>query len=161
MTKLAKGDFILTIDADMQHRTANLIKIYQELQNNDVVIGFRKERRKADNFVRIISSKVANYVRNKVLREDFRDAGCFLRGFRKDCPKGLILYRGMQVFIPSLMKMAGFRIKEIAVEVFPRRWGLSKYNIRNRLWKELLTLLIVRWMQKNRLQYKIKEILDN
>jgi hypothetical protein len=134
--------------------------VYQELQNNDVVLCSRVNRQQADGFIKVASSKIANYIRNKVLEEDFVDVGCFLRGFKKDCIKDLALYRGLQVFIPSLMKMAGFRIKEIPVETSPRRYGRSKYNIRNRLWKELKALLVVKWMKKNRLNYKIKFISD-
>jgi len=54
--------------------------------------------------------------------------------------------------------MRGFRIKELPVNHFSRRIGRSKYNIRNRLLKGLTALLVVRWMQKNRLDYKLNKI---
>lgn len=158
--RYAKGDFILTIDADLQYRTADLIRLFQELESKDVLICYRINRLKADGFIKTVSSKIANYVRNKVLGENFSDVGCFLRGFRRDCLKDIVLYRGFQVFIPSLMKMAGFQIKEIAVEISPRRFGYSKFNIRNRIWKELIALLVVKWMQKNRLRYKTEQVLE-
>jgi dolichol-phosphate mannosyltransferase len=150
------GKIILTMDADLQYRTADLIRIVQELQLecNDVVVGYRINRREADGFIKAFSSKTANYVRNITLGEHVRDAGCFLRGFRKECLENLVLYQGFQVFISSLMNMAGCRIKEIPVQVFPRRFGRSKFNIRNRLWKELLALLVVMWLKRKRLTYK-------
>ncbi|MCM8827129.1 MAG: glycosyltransferase family 2 protein [Candidatus Omnitrophica bacterium] len=152
----AKGDFILTMDADLQYDCRELVRIIQELKDNDVVICSRINRVKADGFIKVLSSKIANYVRNKVLGENFKDVGCPLKGFRKDCVKDLVLYRGFQVFIPSLMNMRGFKIKEIEVETYSRRWGKSKFNIRNRLWKTLIALLVIKWIQKNRLNYKIK-----
>lgn len=154
----AAGKIILTMDADLQYRTADLIKIVRELQDNDVVLGYRINRIEADGFIKTLSSKIANYLRNMVLGECFRDGGCFLRGFKRECLKDLVLYQGFQVFIPSLMSMAGFRIKEIPVQVSARRFGRSKFNIRNRLWKEFLALLVVAWCKRKRLAYKIHSI---
>lgn len=154
----AAGKIILTIDADLQYRAADLTKIIQGLQDNDVVFGYRINRIEADGFIKVLSSKIANYVRNTVLGESFRDVGCFLRGYKRECLKDLVLYQGFQVFIPSLMNMAGFRIKEIPVKVSRRRVGRSKFNIRNRLWKGLLALLVIAWCKRKRLMYKIHSI---
>jgi glycosyltransferase involved in cell wall biosynthesis len=151
----AKGDFILTVDADLQYDLNDLIRILRELEYNDCVISYRFNRREVDGFIKYISSKIANYVRNKILGENFKDVGCFLAGYKKECLDKLVFYRGFQVFIPSLLNMLGFRIKEIGVRVYPRKYGKSKYNIRNRLFKEFLALLVIKWMQKNRLKYKI------
>jgi glycosyltransferase involved in cell wall biosynthesis len=154
----ATGKIILTIDADLQYRTADLLRVVQELQDNDVVLGYRINRSEVDGFIKALSSQIANYVRNMVLRESFHDVGCFLRGFKRECLKELVLYQGFQVFVPSLMNMAGFRIKEIPVQVSARRFGRSKFNIRNRLWKEFLALLVVAWCKRKRLAYKIRSI---
>lgn len=151
----ARGDFILTIDADLQYNPRDLIRIFKELENNDVVITYRVNRRIVDGNIKFIASKIANHIRNKVLKENFKDVG-FLRGYRKKCLDRLVLYRGFQVFIPSFLNMEGYRIKEIEVESYPRRYGKSKYNIKNRLFRELFALMIVKWMQKNRLKYRIK-----
>lgn len=80
--------------------------------------------------------------------------------FRRENLKNLVLYRGFQVFIPSLMKMNGFKIKEIPIKCFPRCFGHSKFNIRNRIWREFLALLVVKLMQKNSLNYKIRKIYE-
>lgn len=152
----AHGNFVLTIEADLTYDVGDLMRILNELENSDVVIGYRCNRKDTDGYVKHISSKVANYIRNKLLREDFKDAGCFLRGYKKGCLKEVILYKGFQVFMCSLMKMRGYKVKEIKIEVYPRIYGKSKYNIRNRLFKELGALLIVRWMQDHSLSYKIK-----
>lgn len=88
----ARGDFILTIDADLQYDPNDLIRILNELEGCDVVACYRSERRCADGYIKFISSKIGNYVRNKVLKENFKDAGCFLRGYREKCLDRLALY---------------------------------------------------------------------
>lgn len=150
----AKGDFILTIDADLQYDPKDLIRIFEELKNNDVVICHRINRRNSDGCIKDLSSKIANYIRSMVLKEDFTDVG-FLKGFRRECLEGLFLYDGFEVFVASLMNIAGWRIKKIDVELSSRKYGKSKYNIRNRFFKRAVALMIVKWMKDNRLKYKI------
>lgn len=152
---IAKGKYILVLDADLQYDPKDLVRILDGLNNYDVVVGYRVNRKEADGYIKYLSSKIANYFRRKVLKEGFIDAGCFLRGYRKECISKLILYKGFNVFIISLLGMSGCRVKEIEVKVYPRRYGYSKYNIRNRLIKELLALFVVNWMKRNRCDYKI------
>lgn len=154
----SEGKFVISIDADLQTDCNDIIRILEELKSNDVVMGFRYNRREADGLIKFVSSRIANYVRNKILHEDIKDAGCFLRGYKRECLDKLILYRGFQVFTPSLLNMAGFKIKQIDVKCFPRRYGKSSYNISNRIIKELLALFTVRYMKTNTLRYKIKHI---
>jgi glycosyltransferase involved in cell wall biosynthesis len=115
----AKGDYILTIDCDLQESPDDLVKIFNELQNSDVVIGRRINRLEVDGLIKFISSKIANYVRNKVLKEDFADAGCFLRGYRRECIEKLQLYTELHVFVGSLLRMQGFRIKKPLLKLVP------------------------------------------
>ena len=152
----ARGNFILTMDADLTYDVSDLIRILNELKNSDVIIGYRCNRKETDGLIKHISSKAANYIRNKLLGENFKDAGCFLRGYRKECIEKITLYKGFQVFMCSLMKTRGYKVREIEVRTYPRIYGKSKYNIRNRLFKGLVALLIVRWMQSHLLSYKIK-----
>lgn len=153
----AKGEYILTMDADLQNDANDLIRILEELHKNDVVIGNRINRKACDGFIKFISSKIANFVRNKVLKEDFKDVGSPLRGYRRGCLKDLISmkYEEFYVFTISLLNMAGYQIKEIPVKTYRRKYGKSNYNIRNRLFKTLIALLVVKWLQNNRLRYKI------
>jgi hypothetical protein len=53
--------------------------------------------------------------------------------------------------------MEGYKITEILVNHFPRRYGLSKYDIRNRLFKSFRDLLAARWMKKRKLNYRISK----
>lgn len=106
-----QGDFVLTIDADMQVRPSELKKVYAELKDYDAVVGWRNCRIKSDGFIKAISSMIANYIRRIFLGEEFRDSGCPIKGFRKYVIKDLVLYKSFEWFIFSLLKMKGYRIK--------------------------------------------------
>lgn len=151
--KAAEGKIILTIDADLQYDPRDLLRIIKELDNNDVdaVLGRRINR--TSGFFKNTSSKAAIFVRNVLLREFYQDSS--LAGYKKTAIKNLTLYAGTQVFIPTLLKMQGCRIKEINVKEYPRKHGKSKYNIRNRIFSGLFALFVVRWMKANKLKYKI------
>jgi len=153
--KAAKGEFVLTMDADLTYDIRDCLRILDALSDSDAVIGVRSNRKAVDGMIKFISSKIANLARNAVLKEDFKDAGCALRGFRSIALKDLLLYRGTQVFIISLLHMQGYKIKEIGVKCYPRKYGKSKYNIRNRILKELFALFAVWYMKFRRLHYNI------
>jgi len=155
--RAARGEFILTIDADLHFNVKDFIRILKELENYDVVIGYRVNRRRVDGYVRFTASKIANYARNKVLNENFKDTGCFLRGFRRECISKLELCKGGgQLFVISLLNMKGYRIKEIPIKVYPRKFGKSKYTVKKMLFETLPILLMVKLKQKNLLKYKIE-----
>ena len=101
--------------------------------------------------------EVANRVRNWVSNENVRDSGCTFRAFRRDCLRGLILYRGFHRFIPTLLKMRGYRVIEVPVAHRPRRFGRSKYGILNRVVGASLDLLVVRWMKARLFHHEVVE----
>jgi hypothetical protein len=114
----------------------------------DCVCGTRVESRsRGDNFIRVASSRIANWVRNKLSDENISDAGCTFRAFRRECVNKLKLYRGLHRFIPTLLKMEGFSVTEIPVSNNPRLHGESKYGVWNRLFKSFHDLLAIRWMK--------------
>jgi len=154
--RAARGEFILTIDADLHFNVKDFIRILKELENYDVVIGYRINRRQVDGYVRFTASKIANYVRNKVLNESFKDTGCFIRGFRRTCLNKLELCKRGQNLMISLLNMKGYRIKEIPVKVYPRKFEKSKYTVKKMLFEALPALLLVKLKQKNLLKYKIE-----
>jgi dolichol-phosphate mannosyltransferase len=155
--KHAKGEIIVTIDADLQYAPQDLLRIIDELERSDIDAVFGKRINRASGFVKTICSKVAVFVRNAVLRETYQD--CSLAGYKKICLRDLVLYGETQVFIPALLIMEGRKIKEINVREYPRKYGKSKYGIRNRFLKGLHALLVVKWMKSNKLKYKIAETL--
>ena len=107
--------------------------------------------------MRRISSWVANRTRNLISDESIQDSGCTFRAFRRECLRGLVLYRGFHRFIPTLLKMRGYRVIEVPVRSRPRRFGQSKYGVLNRIFVATADLLVVRWMKNRLLRYEVAE----
>jgi glycosyltransferase involved in cell wall biosynthesis len=160
--RAARGKYVMTMDADLQNDPADIPKFLTALAENwDCVCGTRVATRgKGDNFIRVGSSRIANWVRNKLSDEQISDAGCTYRAFKRECVDKLKLYRGLHRFIPTLLKMEGFTVTEIAVTNNPRLHGESKYGVWNRLFKSFRDLLAIRWMKSRILGYKIAQDLD-
>ncbi len=144
--RAAKGEVIATLDADLQNDPADLPRLLAELEDCDVVCGVRQNRR--DGWLRRVSSRIANGVRNRLTDESITDVGCSLRVFRRTLVEDLPLFTGMHRFLPTLLRLQGGRIREVPVHHRPRLHGESKYGVRNRLWVGLADLFAVRWMQR-------------
>jgi glycosyltransferase involved in cell wall biosynthesis len=153
--KAARGRHVVTMDADLQNDPHDIPRLLSALKEWDAATGWRVRR--DDPWTKRISSKIANAVRNALSREEIRDSGCTFRAFRRDCLRGLVLYRGFHRFIPTLLRMQGYRVVEVPVNHRPRRFGKSKYGIRNRAWSAFKDLLVVRWMKDRQLNYEITE----
>lgn len=153
--KAARGRIIVTMDADLQNDPADIPVLLEALQEYDMVCGWRYQRQ--DPWIKLVSARIANAVRNWITQEQIRDTGCSLKAYRRECLASLKLFTGMHRFLPTLVKMEGFRVTEVKVRHHPRRHGKSKYNIRNRLVSSFLDCLAVAWMQKRALRYKIVE----
>ena len=151
----ARGDVVVTLDADLQNDPADIPRVLRDLVGVDAVVGVRHRRR--DSLVRRISSRVANFVRNRLSDERIQDTGCSLKAYRREALGRLVLYDGMHRFLPTLLKMEGFRVRETAVGHRARRHGASKYGIRNRLLPSFQDLLAVRWMKRRKLRYEVKD----
>jgi glycosyltransferase involved in cell wall biosynthesis len=153
--KAARGKVIVTMDADLQNDPKDIPELLKNLESWDVVCGIRQRRK--DSFVRIISSRIANYTRNKLTYEQINDVGCSLRAFKTECIKGLKLYNGMHRFLPTLFKLDSWTVKEIPVSHRPRQAGQTHYGINNRLFRGLRDIFAVRWMRSRWINYQIEE----
>ena len=151
----ARGNIIVTMDADLQNSPSDIPLLLTAIKDYDVVCGWRHKRN--DPWIKKISSKVANSVRNSLSEESIADTGCSLKAFRRECFKGIKLYNGMHRFFPTLMKMEGFSVTQVKVGHYPRIHGHSKYNISNRLFASFKDLLAIRWMKKRQINYDIIE----
>ncbi|MDR1947379.1 MAG: glycosyltransferase family 2 protein [Desulfovibrio sp.] len=152
----AAGEILVTLDSDLQNDPADvpvLLNLFGK--NNDMVIGARLRRR--DSTLKKASSRIANAVRNLLTRENIRDTGCSLKVLRASMARRLPMFRGMHRFLPTLMKMQGASVLEVPVSHRPRRSGRSKYGIWDRALSGLYDLLAVRWMQKRKLRFRIRE----
>ncbi len=151
----ARGEIVITLDADLQNDPRDIPSLLADLEGWDAVVGVRARRR--DSIVRRVSSRVANYVRNRLSDETITDTGCSLKAYRRSALSRLVLYNGMHRFLPTLLRMEGFRVRETPVGHRPRRAGRSKYGIGNRLLPSFVDLLAVRWMKKRKLRYEVKD----
>lgn len=156
--KSARGEIVVTLDADLQYDPQDIPKLLEKINEYDVVCGWRKRRQ--DPWLKLISTKIANAVRNKLSGEDIKDTGCSLKAFKKTYLANLKMYKGMHRFLPTLLKMQGAKVTEVEVRHFPRRFGVSKYNIRNRMFRAFLDLLFVVWMKKRNLNYHAEEVIQ-
>jgi dolichol-phosphate mannosyltransferase len=151
----ARGTIVVTLDADLQNDPADIPNLVQAIEGWDAVVGVRVGRR--DTLVRRVSSRVANYVRNRLSDETIEDTGCSLKAYRREALDRLKLYNGLHRFLPTLLRMEGFRVRELPVGHRPRIHGRSKYGISNRLVPSFLDLLAVRWMKKRSLRYEVRD----
>ena len=155
--KAAGGRWVVTMDADLQNDPHDIPAMLAQLEQWDAVTGWRVDRGEGDSLVRRASSRIANRVRNALSEETIQDSGCTFRAFRRECLRGLVLYRGFHRFIPTLLKMRGYRVLEVPVKNRPRRFGQSKYGVMNRVFVATADLLVVRWMKNRFLRYEVAE----
>jgi glycosyltransferase involved in cell wall biosynthesis len=156
--RFARGGIVVTLDADLQNDPADIPRLLAPLDAYDVVCGVRANRQ--DTWVRKISSRIANGVRNRVTRDAVTDVGCTLRACRAEYLRRIPMFTGMHRFLPTLLKMEGARVTEVPVHHRPRLHGQPKYNIRNRIWRALADLFAVRWMQKRWIDRRLSEEID-
>ena len=147
----AKSAWIATLDGDGQNDPADIPNLYNELINNQnsdpwlVVAGYRKKRK--DTWLKRISSKYANGIRDKLLRDGTPDTGCGLKVFARDSFLALPYFDHMHRYIPALFQRQGGRVVSIEVNHRHRLQGTSKYGFHNRLWVSIVDILGVRWLQ--------------
>ncbi len=153
--KAARGDAVVTLDADGQNDPADIPRLLPLLEQAEAVCGIRAERN--DTWVRRLSSRVGNGVRNWATGDDIVDTGCSLKAFRRPILARFQLYTGMHRFFPTLVKFAGGRVVQLAVNHRQRQGGTAKYGIGNRMFRTLADLLAVMWMKKRWLRYEVLE----
>jgi len=153
--KAARGDVVITIDADLQNDPKDIPMLLGYLGDYDMVTGWRQKR--DDSWVKRVTSKIANRIRNTLSGETIRDSGCTYRAYKRECLENIKLYKGMHRFMPTLVKMEGFRVIEVPIAHHPRQFGVSKYTTWNRMWRAFVDLLAVRWMKSRHIHYEIDE----
>jgi glycosyltransferase involved in cell wall biosynthesis len=151
----ARGRIVATLDSDLQNDPRDLPALVARLDGADAAVGMRLIRH--DSLVKRVSSRIGNRVRRAVTGDPVQDSACSLRVMKRECLSAVPPYTGMHRFIPSLLKMAGFRVVEVPVHHRPRKFGRSKYGIGNRALTAFVDLLAVRWMMGRRLRYRIAE----
>lgn len=150
--KAAKSDWVATLDGDGQNDPADIPRLYARLRERSVpenlwlIAGWRKQR--LDNWAKRFSSKIANKVRCRLLKDATPDTGCGLKMIRRDIFLDLPNFDHMHRFIPALVLRAGGKVESIAVNHRRRERGASNYGTWDRLWAGLFDLVGVGWLQR-------------
>jgi dolichol-phosphate mannosyltransferase len=153
--RAAKYPWLVTLDGDGQNDPADIPKLFDVIVNDEeaVVLGNRKKR--DDNALRKLSSRVGNGIRRSLLHDDCPDTGCSLKLFPRSAFLQLPHFNHLHRYLPALFKRAGFRVVNVPVNHRPRLHGVSKYGVMNRLFVGIHDLIGVRWLMKRPCQAEI------
>lgn len=148
--EVSTQDIIITIDGDGQNNPSDIPMLLNNyLENNEykLVGGIRKKRQ--DNFLKKISSKIANKIRSNILKDNCPDTGCSLKVFDKNIFLEFPYFDGIHRFLPALFLGFGYKTSFINVDHRKRKYGSSKYGTMNRLFKGIRDIIKVRKILKN------------
>ena len=147
----AQGDFVLSMDGDLQHEPNEIPDFLAKLEEGyDVVSGWRSQR--GDNLImRRIPSRAANWLMAKISGVEIHDFGTTFKAYRRDVIQNIPLYGEMHRFIPALASWYGASICEIPITNPKREFGKSHYGISRtiRVFFDLLTIrFLLRYMTR-------------
>ena len=157
----ARAEWIVTLDGDGQNDPADIPALLRVVADSadptlKLVIGNRVARR--DTWLRRFSSRLANGVRGRLLRDGTPDTGCGIKLMHRATFLALPNFNHMHRFLPALFQRAGARVISAPVNHRPRTRGESKYGVRNRLWVGIVDLFGVRWLiQRNLTRVHVAE----
>ncbi len=152
----ARGEFVATLDADLQNDPADLSQLWKSLPGHDAALGWRMSRR--DVWSKRIISRWANRVRNWVLGQSIRDTGCSVRIMPREAVLRLPMFRGGHRFFGPMLLREGCRIVQVPVNHRHRAHGISHYNIWNRSLRVVVDLLGMAWLMRRPVTYKVKSV---
>jgi len=163
--KSARGDLIATLDGDGQNDPADIPKLVNHLKTHGsdridrvLVVGRRKKRR--DSWLKRISSRIANGVRSRMLKDNTPDTGSGLKVFARNMFLSLPKFDHMHRFLPALVIRNQGNVISVEVNHRPRRLGTSKYGLKNRLWVGIVDMFGVMWLQRRPIRPAIKDRME-
>ena len=124
--RAARGQLILTMDADLQDDPKEIPRFLDELTRVDLVSGWKATRH--DPPGKTLPSRLFNATVRRVTGVQLHDMNCGFKGYRRQVVEEMSVYGEMHRFLPALAAARGFRIAELAVTHHPRRSGVSKYG---------------------------------
>ena len=147
----SKYNNIITIDADFQNDPSDIPKLLLAYLKDDevkLVGGLRLKR--ADSYLKIFSSRIANRVRMFILNDRCLDTGCSLKVFEKKIFLKFIFFKGIHRFLPALFSGYGHKTCFIEVNHRHRHKGVSKYGNLSRMFIGIYHLLYVYFLLKRK-----------
>jgi len=163
--KQAKYPVIVTLDGDGQNppkEINKLVSAYQNTIDNQEAVLFAGHRQnRKDTWVKLISSKIANKIRQALLRDNCPDSGCGLKLFHKNTFLMLPHFNHMHRFLPALFKRNNFQVINIPINHQAREFGLSKYNTWGRLKVGVIDMFAVAWLARRPCQPEVSELVTH
>ncbi|HEY8553032.1 MAG TPA: glycosyltransferase, partial [Burkholderiales bacterium] len=147
--RAARAPWIATLDGDGQNDPADIPRLYAAARKDPrlgLIVGYR--RRRHDTLLKRVSSRIANGVRSRVLRDRTPDTGCGLKLIRRELYLALPYFDHMHRFLPALVQALGAPTLSIDVNHRPRQRGRSNYGLHDRLWAGIVDLLGVLWLTR-------------
>jgi glycosyltransferase involved in cell wall biosynthesis len=144
----ARGDVVVTIDADLQDVPAEIPRLLAKLDEGfDLVSGWKAKRR--DPWLRRALSKLFNVATSRISGLSLHDLNCGLKAYRAEVLDGLRIYGELHRFLPVLAHYRGYRVAELAVAHRERAHGSSRYGPERYL-RGFLDLLTVTFIGRYR-----------
>lgn len=145
----ARAPWIATLDGDGQNDPADIPRLLDAARRPNapqlrLVMGNRTTRR--DTWLRRLSSRVANGVRGRLLKDGTPDTGCGIKVFDRAVFMDMPRFDHMHRFMPALFQREGFEVVSVPVNHRERTRGTSKYGLHNRLWVGIVDLFGVMWL---------------
>ncbi|MFH1861746.1 MAG: glycosyltransferase family 2 protein [bacterium] len=148
--RAAKGDYIITMDADLQDDPAEIPNLIAKIEEGyDLVSGWKKKRR--DPISKTIPSRLFNRITGWFTGLRIHDFNCGLKAYRREVVERLPVYGELHRFLPALAHLDGFRVGEIPVKHHARKFGKSKFGVSRFIngFLDLITVLFLgRYMKK-------------
>jgi len=149
--KAAHGVWIATLDGDGQNDPADIPELWHlgctsSPSTPVLVSGYREKRQ--DSWSKRSASRIANLVRSRLLGDDTPDTGCGLKLFPRSLFLELPYFDHMHRFLPALVLREGGTVRSVRVNHRPRRSGVSKYGVFDRLGVGIIDLFGVMWLQR-------------
>jgi glycosyltransferase involved in cell wall biosynthesis len=142
----AKGEYIVTLDADLQDRPSEISRLLEKSkQGVEVVCGYRKNQQRKGYMIAI--SKIFNSILNFIFDLRIHDYNCGLKAYTREAAKSLRLYGGLHRFIPLIAYQQGFTVGEVVVNHAPRQFGKSKYSF-SKFFKDLPDMFTMLFLAK-------------
>lgn len=142
----ANGRWIATLDGDGQNDPADIKKLWSRIEASPPVLFAGVRKRRNDGLIKLLTSRFANFVRKRLLKDDCRDAGCGFKILPAAAARHFPYFDNMHRFIPALSRRAGMAVVEVDIEDRPRLAGVSKYGFFDRAAVAFLDTVGVFWL---------------
>jgi glycosyltransferase involved in cell wall biosynthesis len=136
------ADIVITMDADLQDDPAEIVGLVAKIEDEgwDLVSGWKQDRK--DGFVKNKTSKIFNWFTGRMCGLALHDFNCGLKAYRREVTRRVKLYGEMHRYVPAVAHLEGFRVTEMPVKHFARKFGVTKYGM-DRFVNGFLDLLTV------------------